>query len=136
MAAWRTAALNHVRLIEDVAARGLEVRDDAPDFFECPTLHPALPPLRPDQEAALTAWDRAGRCGVIVKPTGVPMIVAVRKGLALRAGRLPAGVLPFGSGIVLKDLMARLEAFGPAPRRDRGRGRPRPARGARTRRAR
>lgn len=60
VAAWRTAALNHVRLIEDVAARGLEVRDDAPDFFECPTLHPALPPLRPDQEAALTAWDRAG----------------------------------------------------------------------------
>lgn len=44
----------------------------------------------------------------------VPMIVAVRKAWALKAGRLPATVLPFGSGIVLKDLMPRLEAFRPA----------------------
>jgi superfamily II DNA or RNA helicase len=70
VAAWRTAALNHLRLIEDVAARGCALRDDAPNFFTCPPLRPALPPLRADQEAALDAWERGGRRGVIVKPTG------------------------------------------------------------------
>jgi predicted nuclease of restriction endonuclease-like RecB superfamily len=42
------------------------------------------------------------------------MIVAVRKSLALRAGSLPATVLPFGSRILLKDLLPRLEGFRPA----------------------
>jgi len=48
----------------------LTIRDDAADFFDCPGLRPALPVLRPDQEAALAAWERAGRRGVVVKPTG------------------------------------------------------------------
>ena len=39
------------------------------------------------------------------------VIVAVRKALALEAGTLPATVLPFSSGILLRDLMPRLEAF-------------------------
>jgi superfamily II DNA or RNA helicase len=69
-AAWRTEALNHLRVMEDIEAYHLRIRDDAADFFDCPPLHPALPPLRPDQEAALAAWDRAGRRGVVVKPTG------------------------------------------------------------------
>ncbi|MDR7419609.1 MAG: DUF790 family protein [Armatimonadota bacterium] len=42
---------------------------------------------------------------------GTHLVVAVRKALALRAGRLPAAVLPFASGILLKDLLPRLEAF-------------------------
>jgi predicted nuclease of restriction endonuclease-like RecB superfamily len=42
---------------------------------------------------------------------GTHLVVAVRKALALRAGRLPADVLPFASGILLKDLLPRLEAF-------------------------
>ncbi len=46
----------------------------------------------------------------------IPMIVAVQKASALAAGRLPPAALPFGSGIVLKDLMPRLEAF----RREQG----------------
>ncbi|HLC40122.1 MAG TPA: DEAD/DEAH box helicase, partial [Methylomirabilota bacterium] len=29
-----------------------------------------LPPLRPDQEAAISSWEQAGRRGVVVKPTG------------------------------------------------------------------
>jgi superfamily II DNA or RNA helicase len=70
VAAWRTAAINHLRLLEDAASRGLAVEDEAPNFFECPRLRPALPRLRPDQEAALTAWERAGRRGFVVKPTG------------------------------------------------------------------
>jgi len=39
------------------------------------------------------------------------LIVAVRKALALQAGDLPAAVLPFSTGIRLRDLMPRLEAF-------------------------
>lgn len=43
---------------------------------------------------------------------GAPnVIVAVRKTLALETGTLPATVLPFSSGILLRDLMPRLEAF-------------------------
>ncbi|MHB8731551.1 MAG: DEAD/DEAH box helicase family protein [bacterium] len=70
IAAWRTEALNHFRLTEDAKKCRLTIRDDAADFFDCPGLRPALPVLRPDQEAALAAWERAGRRGVVVKPTG------------------------------------------------------------------
>ncbi|HYB41940.1 MAG TPA: DEAD/DEAH box helicase family protein, partial [Candidatus Methylomirabilis sp.] len=68
--AWRTEALNHARLREDAALYRLSLEDRAERFFECPPLRVALPPLRPDQEAAIAAWEQAGRCGVIVKPTG------------------------------------------------------------------
>jgi superfamily II DNA or RNA helicase len=68
--AWRTEALNHARLREEAAAYHLTLDDRAERFFECPPLKPALPPLRPDQEAAIAAWETAGRRGVIVKPTG------------------------------------------------------------------
>ncbi len=47
----------------------------------------------------------------LARVTGVHLIVAVRKAWALKAGQLPAAVLPFGTGILLKDLMPRLEAF-------------------------
>ena len=68
--AWRTEAINYPRLMEESAAYRLEVRDEAERFFECPSLRVHLPPLRPDQEAAVTAWEQAGRRGVVVKPTG------------------------------------------------------------------
>ncbi len=68
--AWRTEALNHARVREDAAEYRLSLDDRAERFFPCPPLRPALPPLRPDQEAAIAAWAEAGRRGVIVKPTG------------------------------------------------------------------
>ena len=68
--AWRTEAMNHPRLMEDAAAYRLDLSDEARQFFDCPPLHVNLPPLRPDQEAAVAAWERAGWRGVIVKPTG------------------------------------------------------------------
>ncbi len=68
--AWRTEAINHLRLKEDAAAYHLDLRDQAEKFFDCPTLHVGLPPLRPDQDAAIEAWEQGGRRGVIVKPTG------------------------------------------------------------------
>ena len=45
---------------------------------------------------------------------GMHLIVAVRKAMALRAGQVPAELLPFTTGILLKDLVPRLEAFRPA----------------------
>ncbi len=68
--AWRTEAVNHARLAEDAARYRLSLEDRAGRFFDAPPLRPALPPLRPDQEVAVRAWEEAGRRGVIVKPTG------------------------------------------------------------------
>jgi superfamily II DNA or RNA helicase len=68
--AWRTAAINHARLREDAADYDLRLDDGAERFFPSPRLTVALPPLRPDQQAAVDAWERAGGRGVVVKPTG------------------------------------------------------------------
>src|SRR5262249_23792685 len=67
---WRTEALNHAQLREDAAEYRLHLEDHAERYFDCPTLRSSLPPLRPDQEAAIAAWEEAGQRGVIVKPTG------------------------------------------------------------------
>ena len=68
--AWRTAAVNHLRVQEDAATYRLQLADTASQFFPAPTLRPSLPPLRLDQQAAIDAWEHAGRRGVVVKPTG------------------------------------------------------------------
>ncbi len=68
--AWRTEAINHLRFREDAVAYHLDLDDEAERFFDCPTLRLNLPSLRPDQDAAVAAWERAGCRGVIVKPTG------------------------------------------------------------------
>jgi len=68
--AWRTEALNYLRIREEAPAYQLSIADKAPQFFQCPALAPSLPPLRPDQRAAVDAWERAGCRGVVVKPTG------------------------------------------------------------------
>lgn len=68
--AWRTEALNYLRVREEAPAYELSVTDEASRFFECPTLIPSLPPLRADQRAAVDAWEQAGCRGVVVKPTG------------------------------------------------------------------
>ena len=70
VSAWRTPAINHLRVCEDAAAYRLRLRDDTERFFPSPSLRSSLPPLRPDQQAAIDAWERAGHRGVIVKPTG------------------------------------------------------------------
>lgn len=68
--AWRTEAVRYLQVREDAPRYGLDLADEAVQFFECPPLSPALPPLRPDQRAAVEAWERARCRGLIVKPTG------------------------------------------------------------------
>lgn len=68
--AWRTEGMRYLQVREDAPAYGLDLADEATRFFDCPTLQPALPRLRPDQQAAVDAWERAGCRGVVVKPTG------------------------------------------------------------------
>ncbi len=52
----------------------------------------------------------------LARVKGPNLIVAVRKTLALTAGSLPGSILRFSTGIRLRDLMPRLEAFrGPRP---------------------
>jgi hypothetical protein len=47
----------------------------------------------------------------LARVRGVNLLVAVPQRLAVRAGSLPAAVLPFKSRLLLRDLMPRLEAF-------------------------
>jgi hypothetical protein len=67
VSAWRTEAHRYLRVREDAATYHVTVDDQASRFFECPTLQPTLPPLRPDQQAAVQAWERAAGCGVVIK---------------------------------------------------------------------
>jgi len=53
----------------------------------------------------------AAKLAKLQRVSGAHLIVAVRRALAVRAGGLPAEVLPFAGGILLKDLLPRLEAF-------------------------
>lgn len=85
--AWRTEALRYLLVREDAAAYHFTLDDQAPRFFDCPTLRPGLPRLRPDQQAAVEAWERAGGRGVIVKPTGtgkteIALAIIARHGIS------------------------------------------------------
>ncbi len=53
----------------------------------------------------------AAKFAKLSRVKGANLIVAVRKPWALKAGALPAAVVPFKSRILLRDLMPRLEAF-------------------------
>jgi uncharacterized protein len=53
----------------------------------------------------------ADKLGKLAFARGVNLIVAVPRHLAIRAGTLPATVLPFSRRILLRDLLPRLEAF-------------------------
>jgi predicted nuclease of restriction endonuclease-like RecB superfamily len=55
----------------------------------------------------------AGKLARLAGVRGVNLIVAVPRHLALRAGELPAAVLPFRRRVLLRDLLPRLEAFRP-----------------------
>src|SRR5262249_49748844 len=55
------------------------------------------------------------KLGKLTAVRGVNLVVAVPTRLALRAGTLPATVLPFKRRLLLRDLLPRLDAFRRTP---------------------
>jgi len=70
VAALRCPARHHGALVAELARRGVRFTDEVVDE-PAPARTKAVPvDLRPYQQAALAAWDLAGRRGVAVLPTG------------------------------------------------------------------
>lgn len=68
--AWRARALAYATIVGRLHQEGTPYRDLARAYEPCRFVPRALPPPRDYQEAALRAWQEAGRRGVIVLPTG------------------------------------------------------------------
>jgi superfamily II DNA or RNA helicase len=67
--AWRAPACYHSELSSELARRYPDFQDEvSPKLEGAPSI--ACPDLRPYQAAAVAAWERAGRRGIIVLPTG------------------------------------------------------------------
>jgi superfamily II DNA or RNA helicase len=67
---WRAPAWNYRHVVRELVRRQLPYEDEARAYhqFDFPTKLLAEP--RPYQQEAIEAWRRAGRCGVVVLPTG------------------------------------------------------------------
>lgn len=63
--------------------RGLPFQDEARGFAVREFSSPREPSPRPHQQAALAAWQQAGRCGVVVLPTGSGKSLVARMAIAL-----------------------------------------------------
>ncbi len=83
--AWRAPACCHRELSCELARRYPDFQDEVrPQLENAPTV--TCPELRPYQAAAVAAWERAGRRGIIALPTGAgktraAVAVIVRTGL-------------------------------------------------------
>jgi len=67
--AWRAPACRYAELIRELAHRDADFRDEVrPSLAPAPAI--VCPELRPYQAAAVAAWERAGRRGIIALPTG------------------------------------------------------------------
>ncbi len=67
--AWRAPACRYAELARELGRRRIEFRDEVlPQLDAVP--HVVCPELRPYQAAAVAAWERAGRRGIIALPTG------------------------------------------------------------------
>ncbi|HEX8853488.1 MAG TPA: DEAD/DEAH box helicase family protein [Pyrinomonadaceae bacterium] len=67
---WRAPACSYRQVVSELVRRRLPYEDEARAYhqFDFPTKLLAEP--RPYQQEAVAAWRRAGRCGVVVLPTG------------------------------------------------------------------
>jgi len=67
--AWRAPACKYASLAAELARRYPDYRDEVrPSLDNAPSI--ACPELRPYQAAAVAAWERANRKGIIALPTG------------------------------------------------------------------
>jgi superfamily II DNA or RNA helicase len=70
IAALRCPARFHQTLVAELRHRAVRFTDEVPDLPDRPLLDWPMVELRPYQEAALAAWELAGRRGTAVLPTG------------------------------------------------------------------
>src|SRR2546428_6986363 len=82
--AFRAQALYYREIVEFLEKSELtEIKDGVVDLPPCPDLKCRRLTMRAYQKGALDSWDKAGRRGVIVLPTGAGKTVMGRKALAL-----------------------------------------------------
>jgi superfamily II DNA or RNA helicase len=67
--AWRAKACHHGDLVCELARRAVDFHDEVLPKLAGPQSIP-IPELRPYQAGAVAAWERSGRRGIIVLPTG------------------------------------------------------------------
>jgi superfamily II DNA or RNA helicase len=70
IAALRCPARFHQALVADLGRRGVRIADEVVGLPATPVMNTVPVDLRPYQEAALLAWEIAGRRGTAVLPTG------------------------------------------------------------------
>ena len=103
----------------ELERRGVRADDQAgrPTDLDHPL---AEPTLRPYQDAALWAWERAGRRGLVVLPTGSGKTRLATAAVARLRRNVGEGDLPVGATVVRYrrrvDPRLVLEAMGVAPR--------------------
>lgn len=66
---WRTDAIHYAEVSKRLRERQIDFEDHVEQWMTVEWPRMALPPLRPDQEQAVTAW-QAHQSGLIVMPTG------------------------------------------------------------------
>jgi len=112
VALWRAPAWRHAEITDALARKGLPFRDDTDNQRgQLIKAWPAIE-LRPYQEAALLAWELAGRRGLVVLPTGSGKTrVAIA---ALAKTRLPALCL-VPTRVLMQQWHAELRDCSPTP---------------------
>lgn len=66
---WRTAAANYSQVADQLQSKSVGTRDRVSQVQDIHWASVALPTLRDEQQAAVTAWQQT-KCGVVVMPTG------------------------------------------------------------------
>ena len=70
VAAWRCEAIYYPRAVAALRRLGRPFTDAVPVPPRVPLSDARVPPLRPEQEEAVAAWEQHGRRGQIIMPTG------------------------------------------------------------------
>jgi superfamily II DNA or RNA helicase len=80
---FRAQALYYNEIVEFLKSELSEVKDNVEELPPCPDLRCRTITMRAYQKRVLDSWDRAGRRGVIVLPTGAGKTVIAMKAMEL-----------------------------------------------------